>query len=235
MDVYKSSNIRKGDTVIDIGAGIGEFSVLASKLVGKNGKVISIEPSPEDFETLMVNLKTNMCHNVIPLNLAISDKPEKLKMEFKGKSFESNADSLENILKTLDIDLRKIRFMKMDIEGGERIAIPSSLRIIEKLSFLAIEIHDGYASELIPFMDQLGFDFERVNRRSYLGNAFKSALSHPRQVYEIYRLIKQSGEYPGIGKISTGIEISSSYDLVVGTFVNRRKIWLSQKQYYSTQ
>ena len=114
--------------------------------------------------------------------------------------------------------------MKMDIEGGERIAIPSSLRIIEKLSFLAIEIHDGYASELIPFMDQLGFDSERVNRRSYLGNAFRSALSHPRQVYEIYRLIKQSGEYPGIGKISTGIEISSSDDLVVGTFVNRKKI-----------
>ena len=95
IDVYHVRNIKKGgDTVIDIGAGIGEFSVLASKLVGKNGKVISIEPSPEDFETLMVNLKTNMCHNVIPLNLAISDKPEKLKLEFKGKSFESNADSL---------------------------------------------------------------------------------------------------------------------------------------------
>ena len=85
---------RLADSKIDIGAGIGEFSVLASKLVGERGKVISIEPSPEDFETLMVNLKTNMCHNVIPLNLAISDKPEKLKLEFKGKSFESNADSL---------------------------------------------------------------------------------------------------------------------------------------------
>ena len=215
---------RLADSKIDIGVGIGEFSVLASKLVGEHGKVISIEPSPEDFETLLVNLKTNKCHNVIPLNLAISDKPEKLNLEFKGKTFESNADSLANILKTLDIDLRKIRFIKMDIEGGERIAIPSSLRIIEKLSFLAIEIHGGYASELIPFMDQLGFDFERVNRRSYLGNAFKSALSHPRQVYEIYRLFKQSGDYPGIRKISSGIEISSSDDLVVGTFVNRKKI-----------
>ena len=93
-------NIKKGDTVIDIGAGIGEFSVLASKLVGERGKVISIEPSPEDFDTLMVNLKTNKCHNVTPLNLAISDLPEKLKLEFKGKTFESNANSLENILKT---------------------------------------------------------------------------------------------------------------------------------------
>ena len=165
-----------------------------------------------------------MCDNVIPLNLAISDKPENLNLEFKSKTFESNADSLANILKTLNIDLRRIRFMKKDIKGGERLAIPTILSIIEKLSFLTIEIHGGYAAELIPFMDQLGFDFEKVNRRPYLGNAFKSALSHQRQVYEIYKLFKQSGEYPGIGKISGGIEISSSDDLVIGTFVYGKKI-----------
>lgn len=73
-------------------------------------------------------------------------------------------------------------------------------------------------------MGNLGFDFKRVTRRSYLGNAVKAVLSHPRQVNEIYKLFKKSGEYPGIGKISSGIEISSSDDLVVGTFVNRKKI-----------
>jgi len=114
--------------------------------------------------------------------------------------------------------------MKMDIEGGERRAIPSSIEIIEKLDFLAIEIHEGYADELIPFMNNLGFDFKRVNRKSYLCNAFKSALSHPRQVYEIYKLFKQSGEFLGFGKIFSGIEISSSDDLIVGTFTNRKKI-----------
>ena len=49
LDVYESRNIRKGDMLIDIGAGIGEFAVLASKLVGNNGKVIAIEPSPDDL------------------------------------------------------------------------------------------------------------------------------------------------------------------------------------------
>jgi len=71
-------------------------------------------------------------------------------------------------------------------------------------------------------MDKLGFDFQRVNRRSYLSNAFKSTLSHPGQVYKIYNLIKNSGEFPGFGKISSGIEISSSDDLVVGTFDKRK-------------
>jgi len=222
LDVYESRNIRKGDILIDIGAGIGEFAVLASKLVGNNGKVIAIEPSPDDFNTLLMNLKTNFCNNVIPLNLAISDKHEKIKLEFKGKTFESNADSLANILRKLDIGTEKIRFMKMDIEGGERLAIPSSLEIIENLDFLAIEIHGGYANELITFMNDWGFEFKRVNRKSYLGNAFKSVLQHPGQVYKIYKLIKNSGEFPGFGKISSGIEISSSDDLVVGTFAKRK-------------
>ena len=184
--------------------------------------MIAIEPSPDDFNTLLINLKNNFCNNVIPLNMAISDKREKIKLQFKGKTFESNADSLANILRNLDTGYRKIRFMKMDIEGGERLAIPSSLEIIKNLDFLTIEIHGGLAAELIPFMDKLGFDFQRVNRRSYLGNAFKSTLSHPGQVYKIYKLIKNSGEFPGFGKISSGIEISSSDNLVVGTFAKRK-------------
>jgi len=172
----------------------------------------------------MINLKINECDNVIPLNLAISDKPDELSLGFKGKTFESKADSLANVLKTLDIDPRSIRFMKMDIEGGEHRAIPSNLEIIEKLDFLAIEIHGGWATKLILFMDKLGFDFHRVNRRSYLVNAFKSFLLHPGKVFEIYKLIEQSGEFPVIGKIFSGIEISSSDDIVVGRFVKRKEI-----------
>ena len=48
--------MRVGNVVIGREAGIGEFSVLASKLVGERGRVISIEPSPDDFITLLVNL-----------------------------------------------------------------------------------------------------------------------------------------------------------------------------------
>ena len=44
--------IQKGDTVIDAGANIGEFTVIASTLVGPEGQVISIEPGPENVKTL---------------------------------------------------------------------------------------------------------------------------------------------------------------------------------------
>ncbi|MCL4314798.1 MAG: FkbM family methyltransferase, partial [Candidatus Thermoplasmatota archaeon] len=74
--------------MVDVGAGIGEFSVLASSIVGKEGKVIAIEPSPEDFKTLQYNIKENKCSNVIPINSAVSNKKEKLSLTFKGKNFE---------------------------------------------------------------------------------------------------------------------------------------------------
>ena len=47
LDVYQTRNIRRGDTVLDVGAGIGEFSITASRLAGANGTVVAIEPSPE--------------------------------------------------------------------------------------------------------------------------------------------------------------------------------------------
>ena len=44
--------IQKGDTVIDAGANNGVFTVIASTLVGPEGKVISIEPDPENVNAL---------------------------------------------------------------------------------------------------------------------------------------------------------------------------------------
>ncbi|MEM3192988.1 MAG: FkbM family methyltransferase, partial [Candidatus Parvarchaeota archaeon] len=73
LNVYKNEKIRKGDVVLDLGAGIGEFSTLSSGKIGSNGKVTAIEPSPNDYRTLTDSLKENHCDNVFPLNLALSD------------------------------------------------------------------------------------------------------------------------------------------------------------------
>ena len=49
------SNLKAGDTFWDIGAYIGWFSLLASKIVGPNGRVFSFEPSPDVFNLLSAN------------------------------------------------------------------------------------------------------------------------------------------------------------------------------------
>lgn len=56
---------RPGDTVLDVGANIGWFSVIASRLVGPRGTVFAIEPDPLNADLLRDNLLRNSCANVI--------------------------------------------------------------------------------------------------------------------------------------------------------------------------
>ena len=224
INVYRIQKIKRRSVVLDIGAGIGEFSLLASSKVGAEGKVIAIEPSPDDFKTLQINIKENGCGNVIPINSAVSDKKENLSLTFKGRDFEAEADTLVNILQNLDIPVNSVNYIKMDIEGGERSVIPSSADIIKNVDYLAIEIHDGFSSELIPYMKDLGFVFSRIERKEYLLNAIKQAFFHPIDSYKLWKVFEGTGENPGMRKISTGIEISSSQDLVVGLFFNLQKM-----------
>ena len=224
LNVYKTQNIKKGSTVIDVGAGIGEFSVLASSIVGNEGRVIAIEPSPDDFKTLQNNIRENGCSNVMPINSALSNKKETLSLAFKGKNFEAEADTLSNILTKLNVQVNSIHYMKMDIEGAERLAIPSSLDIIKNIDYLAIEIHDGFSNELIPYMKNQGFVFKRIERNEYIMNAIKKTVRHPLGVYHLWKAFKSTGENPGLGKISSGIDISNSRELVVGLFFKQNII-----------
>ena len=75
FDVYRTDLLKENDLVLDIGAGIGDFSVLASRHVGKNGKVIALEPDVERYGLLKLNIQKNNCQNVIPLNLGVADSP----------------------------------------------------------------------------------------------------------------------------------------------------------------
>ncbi|OJW22063.1 MAG: hypothetical protein BGO49_14925 [Planctomycetales bacterium 71-10] len=72
--------VRPGDLVVDIGANIGYFSLLASKLVGPEGRVIAFEPSLRCFRRLCEHLFMNKCDNVIPLNMALSDEKKALEL-----------------------------------------------------------------------------------------------------------------------------------------------------------
>lgn len=218
LNVYRIQNIKRGSIVVDIGAGIGEFAVLASRKVGQEGKVIAIEPSPDDFKILQDNMRENRCSNIIPINSALSDKKEKLSLEFKGKNFEAEADTLSNIILNLGLPLNSIHYMKIDIEGGERLVIPSSIDIIKNTNYLAIEIHGGFFTELIPYMKDYGFEFRRVERSEYILNAIKKTIVHPIDVYRLWKAFKGTGENPGLGKILSGIDISNSQELVVGIF-----------------
>ena len=65
--------IKPEMTVLDIGANIGYYSLMMLKLIGNNGKLIAVEPSPTNIEILKKNLSLNNFHDIEVHNGAISD------------------------------------------------------------------------------------------------------------------------------------------------------------------
>jgi len=65
--------ISPGDSVLDVGANIGQYSRFLSHCVGPTGRVYAFEPIPETFDFLSNNIRRLGLSNVEPLNFALSD------------------------------------------------------------------------------------------------------------------------------------------------------------------
>ncbi len=66
--------VKPGDVVYDVGAHFGYYTLLASKLVGTEGRVLAFEPSPPNLARLYRHIELNRCSNVQVLELAVSDR-----------------------------------------------------------------------------------------------------------------------------------------------------------------
>src|ERR1700719_74060 len=65
--------LRTGMTVVDVGAHHGLYTLLASKGVGRRGKVIAFEPSPRERRRLLRHIRVNACSNVAVEACALGD------------------------------------------------------------------------------------------------------------------------------------------------------------------
>ena len=61
---------RRGETVVDVGAYVGIYSLWSSRLVGDDGMVIAFEPNPETYYWLINNIKLNNANNIHPIGTA---------------------------------------------------------------------------------------------------------------------------------------------------------------------
>ncbi len=143
--------LQKGDVFIDIGANVGYYSLLAGKLLGNQGKVIAFEPNPLIYNHLSRNIQINNLGDVITtFQSAVGEQLGKLNIyrskgnwsgitsRFKYSDLLDDS-SLEVPMVTLDEiviqeKFEKVSLIKLDIEGGELLALKGSRETLKTYS-----------------------------------------------------------------------------------------------------
>ena len=90
--------VKKGMVVVDIGANIGYYTLIAAKLVGENGIVYSFEPEPNSHKFLCKNVEINNYTNVVPIKKAVSNKNGEVNLWFEKERIANPSFSKKNVL-----------------------------------------------------------------------------------------------------------------------------------------
>ena len=67
--------VKPGDTVLDVGAHVGYYTLLSSVLVGASGRVFAFEPNPRNYHYLDQHVYLNRCRNVTTVPLGEQRPP----------------------------------------------------------------------------------------------------------------------------------------------------------------
>ena len=183
MEHFKPNS---GEIVVDVGAHIGLYSLIAAKKVGPSGKVIAIEPDPENFRILRKNIVLNQSMNIDALECAAYSAKERLKlflpeleqgrtifntvMQDRGKTsvsfLEVEANTLDNILESKNI--KEVNWIKIDVEGAELEVLKGASKTLasNKDTTFVIEIHGSEIyREVLGFLERYNIEvmYERSN------------------------------------------------------------------------
>ena len=145
--------VKPGDIVLDIGAHIGYYTLMAAKRVGKKGKVFAFEPDKDNRTILNKNIRMNGYKNVIVVNKAVASSTKRVKFFLNPLStgmhsiIDLGYGSKKSILiDTVSLDdffgknPSQISVIKMDIEGGEYGALEGMRRLLENVKQLTLFI-----------------------------------------------------------------------------------------------
>jgi len=181
--------LKPGDVFLDVGANVGYYTLLASRLVGDTGRVIAVDASPSVYEILSRNVSRNRCANVQLRNVAIADgagrrgiyRGAELNVgstsmfEGPGRRYEGEvpAITIDELLEGRD--LSRLVGIKIDVEGAELQVVRGMSRTLPRLPWsckIFLEASGGPLREqgadmqtlLEPFLAR-GFEVRRIDNR----------------------------------------------------------------------
>lgn len=168
--------LKPGTVVYDIGANVGFYTLLFSRIVGDGGHVFAFEPLPENVSHLTEHVGINRCTNVFIQPAAVGSITGTVCFEagmnrFIGRVVSDSTLTVSSL--TLDDFVFKLnnpppRLMKIDVEGGEFEVLKGARRLIIEACptiFLAThgrEIHN----QCCKLLGSLGYRFEGLRGES---------------------------------------------------------------------
>jgi FkbM family methyltransferase len=143
--------VKRGNTILDIGANIGYFTLIFARLVGKEGKVFAFEPETNNFTFLKKNIRRKRLQNVTLIQKAVSNETGKARLYLcaynVGNRMICNSGEGRMYIEVETVRLDEyfknygnIDFIKMDIQGAEWIALEGMLNLLRKNKNLKIII-----------------------------------------------------------------------------------------------
>ena len=167
--------ISPGSIVFDIGANVGFYTLVASYLVGKEGKIYAFEPLKRNIAYLKKHLQLNKITNVEIFEVAVTNFTGTANFAETESPAEGHLDkngniivpttSLEEIVRKQNLPYPK--FIKIDIEGAELNALKGAKEILIKehptifLSTHGKEIH----TKCCEFLKSLNYKLEPINKK----------------------------------------------------------------------
>jgi FkbM family methyltransferase len=158
--------IQPGDSVLDIGANIGVFTVLASALAGPEGRVVGFEPAPDNLERLAANLALNDSANVTVVGQPASDRIGPVTLHLSSdddgrhslwntgkhpdhQKSRENPRSIVTTTTTIDSEMARLalappRLIKIDTEGAEHRVLAGAIELLMEfeIPYIVAELHE---------------------------------------------------------------------------------------------
>ena len=174
--------MQQSARVVDLGAHFGFFSFFAALNLAPDARIISLEPSQDNFAVFQKNLARNSFPNIESLNIAL-DAQSGERIFYGGPSFNHSFFSQQKknpvAIPTLSLkdlmlqqNLKRIDFLKVDCEGAEfPILLNSDAATLDKIQTISMEFHDlpseGFSSlQLIDHLKKNGFGIAKYEQET---------------------------------------------------------------------
>jgi FkbM family methyltransferase len=133
--------VKQNHTIIDVGANIGYFSLLSSRLVGPQGRVLAFEPEAHNFSLLQQTITHNAISNILPYPVALSNyngvgtlyigaySGNHSMLNKTQRPIQIRCRTLDNVVSERAIN--EVDVLKIDVEGVEPQVLEGATTMLE--------------------------------------------------------------------------------------------------------